>query len=109
MTFYANQKVILVIKSAADKNNPYALYNKAATIKAMQTLTPNAFKLWCYIGLNKNGYEFALSSIDVQPKCNMSRSSYYSTVKELENKGYLQKRKEDRGFFFSEDGTPIEQ
>lgn len=109
MVFYANQKVICVVKSAADKDNPYSLYNKAAMIKAMQTLTPNAFKLWCYIGLNKSGYEFALSSIDVQPKCNMSRSSYYSTVKELENKGYLQKRIADRGYFFSEDGTPIEQ
>ena len=35
MVFYANQKVICVVKTTTDKDNPYSLYNKAAMIKAM--------------------------------------------------------------------------
>lgn len=57
--------------------------------KAMNALTPIAYKLWCYLNVNQNEYEFDLSSIDVRPKCNIGRSSYYAAVNELIEKGYL--------------------
>lgn len=57
--------------------------------KAMQSLTPNGFKLWSYLNCNRNEYELGLSSLDVCPKCKMGRATYYRTVDELIEKGYL--------------------
>ena len=108
MQLYSNQTLIRVIKSQADKNNPYGIYNREAMFKAMQTLTPNGFKLWCYLGQNINEHEFGLSSLDVMPKCKMGRSTYYAVVNELVEKGYLievELSEKKRGFLFVEEGS----
>ena len=91
MKLFSNQKAIRIIKTAADKENIYGIFNKDIMYEAMRQLTPSAFKLWCYLGLNQNGYEFGLSFTDVHEKCGISRSTYYDAVKELEEKNYLVK------------------
>lgn len=55
----------------------------------MIDLKGETFKLWCYLGKNQNGYEFALSKVDAMNWGMGSKSSYDRAVKELIEKGYL--------------------
>lgn len=58
---YPNQKAIRIAKAVSNKENAYAIFNVAALQKAMTTLNPSAFKLWCWLNKNQTDYEFALS------------------------------------------------
>lgn len=89
MNTVANQKVITTVKQAADKNNPYAIFNLNALQYAMIDLKGESFKLWCYINKNQNGHTFALSAVDAVKWGIGSRSSYNRAVKELQEKRYL--------------------
>jgi len=105
---YNNQKVIRVVKGKADKDNIYGLFNKTAMYDAMRVLSPNGFKLWCYLNCNQNGYQFGLSMEDVQQNCGMARSTYYRTVNELIEKNYLvdvQLTDKIWGYVFLEEGA----
>lgn len=84
-----NQKTIRIEKEQASKDNPYAIYNLNALKTAMLTLKGEAFKLWCYLDKNQNGYTFALSKVDALNWGIGSKSSYDRAVKELIEKGYL--------------------
>lgn len=86
---YSNQKAIRIAKTECNKDNPYAVINLAALEGAMKALKPNAFKVWCYLCRNQTNYEFALSGMEVQTKCNMSDKTYRSAVNELIEKQYL--------------------
>lgn len=88
-TLFGNQKGIRVVKAQSDKDHPYSIINVAAMEDAMKTLRPNAFKLWCYLACNQDGYEFGLSYKDVREKCNISENTYSSAVNELIEKNYL--------------------
>ena len=73
----------------------------------MNKLSPTAFKIWCYLNCNQNTYELELSSIDVRPKCNISRSPYYNGINELIEKGFLievELRENKTGYLFLETG-----
>lgn len=89
MTTVPNQKTITVQKEKCDKQNLYATYNLEAFQNAMIDLKGETFKLWCYLGKNQNGYEFALSKVDALNWGVGSKSSYDRAVKELIEKGYL--------------------
>ena len=82
------QKIVRIVKTDCNKDNPYAVINLAALNKAIK-LPPNTFKLWFYMAANQNGYEFGLSSKDACDKCKFSRTTYDSAVKELIEKQYL--------------------
>lgn len=86
---YNNQKAIRIAKTECNKDNPYAVINLAALEGAMKALKPNAFKVWCYLCRNQTNYELALSGVDVQAKCNMSKKTYDTAVNELIEKQYL--------------------
>lgn len=47
-----NQRLVKIDKAVSNKDNPYAIFNLKALIKAMGCLRPNAFKLWCYFNVN---------------------------------------------------------
>lgn len=85
-----NQKTIRIEKEQANKDNPYAIYNLNALKAAMLDLKGEAFKLWCYLDKNQNGYTFALSKVDALNWGIGSKSSYDRAVKELIEKGYLE-------------------
>ena len=85
----ANQKAIRIVKARSDKDNAYAIFNLAAMNKAMQTLSPNAFKIWCYLNKNQGGYEFGLSSKQVCEECGIARNTYDKAVHALIDAGYL--------------------
>lgn len=84
-----NQKTIRIEKEQANKENPYSIYNLNALKSAMLELKGEAFKLWCYLDKNQNGYTFALSKVDALNWGIGSKSSYDRAVKELIEKGYL--------------------
>ena len=90
MTF-PNQKMIQIGKRPARNiNNIYATANIQALNYAIGDLTGSGFKLWAYFNKNQDGYKFALSQKACELQCGIKRSSFYSAIKELLAKGYLQ-------------------
>lgn len=106
-----NQKAIRVCKAPANKDFTYSLYNCAAMSNAMNRLSPMGFKVWCYMGMNQNGYEFGLSCVDVMAVCGIGRSSYYGVINELIEKGYLVESwiGKVKGYKFLEDGGVFDE
>lgn len=70
---------------------------------AMQLLTPNTFKLWCYIDRNQDGYEFGLSFIDAKKHgvCSSS-TTFHSSINSMIDLGYLVKRENSEIYDFYE-------
>ena len=66
----------------------------------MSSLSPNAFKMWVYLGKNQNNYTFALSRVDTLKWCGFSKNTYTTVFNELEKKGYLVKSKGNHYDFF---------
>lgn len=91
LSLVPNQRAIRIAKGPADKDHIYGVFNKSLMWEAMTKLSPSAFKLWCYFGINQNGYEMGLSYEDVHNCCGLGRSTYYAAFNELEEKGYLVK------------------
>ena len=86
-----NQKAIRILKSPADKDHLYSLFNLSATKNALKSLSPNTFKLWAYLNLNADGYEFGLSRKDTMEICGFGSNTFTSAVNELIEKGFLVK------------------
>lgn len=86
---YPNQKAIRIAKAESNKDNAYAIFNCAALQKAMTFLNPSAFKLWCWLNSNQNGYEFALSLADTAQHTGLGKTAYQGAVRELIEKKYL--------------------
>lgn len=86
---YPNQKAIRIAKTESNKENAYAIFNLAALQRAMTTLNPSAFKLWCWLNKNQNGYEFALSLVSVSQDTGLGKAAYQGAVRELIEKKYL--------------------
>ena len=92
-----NQKAIRVIKADSNKDNPYSIFNYAALQKALSSLPPVAFKIWCYLNAHTNEYEFGLSSADVRKVCRnrgskeLPKKTYDAAIQALIDEGYLVK------------------
>lgn len=52
-------------------------------------LSPNAFKLWCWLYWHKNYDEFGLSCKQVCSELDICSSTYWKAIKELKEKGFL--------------------
>ena len=85
---HSNQRGIRIVKQVSDTNNPYSIFNVAATHKALK-LPPNAFKIWAYLNLNANNREFGLSTKDLCEVCNMSKPTVLAAIRTLIDEGYL--------------------
>ena len=96
-----NQRTITTKKEPCSKAvQPHSteIYLKALEI-AMSSLTPNAFKMWVYLGKNQNNYTFALSKVDTLKWCGFSKNTYTTVFKELEDKGFLVKAKDNSNHY----------
>lgn len=102
MTTSENQKTVTTRGAKHDKENIYCVLNQDAMFEAMALLKPNAFKLWCYMAKNQNGYTFALSRVDACKVCNMSKPTYLSAVQELIEVGYMVNTSGNHYNFFEE-------
>lgn len=83
---YTNQKEVKTEKATSNKENLYGIFNQEAMQKAAVELNGAAFKLYCYLNKNQDGYTFGLSKADATK---WGVSSYDRAVKELIEKGYL--------------------
>jgi hypothetical protein len=97
METVANQRVITTKKEPCSKKSTtqyYTAINLKALELAMKTLSPNAFKMWVYLGKNKDNYTFALSKVDTLKWCGFSKGTYSKAFEELEENGFLVKTKD---------------
>lgn len=97
-----NQKVVKVNKEVCNKQNIYATINITAMEKAAQELAAGAFKLWVYFAKNQHGYEFALSSKEIEANFGIKIKQYNNAVDELIEKGYLVQQGESNSYLFME-------
>ncbi len=76
----------------------------------MYNLKGNAFKLYCYLCNNADGYSMDLYPCDFCNVANVSNSTYQDAFKELVEKGYLIKDAESKTkFWFMEKSEDAEQ
>ena len=96
-----NQRTITTKKEPCSKAaaEHYTAINLKALELAMSSLTPNAFKMWVYLGKNQNNYTFALSKVDTLKWCGFSKNTYTTVFKELEDKGFLVKAKDNSNHY----------
>lgn len=67
----------------------YVMVKMDEFMNAIQDLSGNAFKVWCYMAKNKWEYKEQLSSKYCQEKCGLGKTAYDNGIKELKEKGYL--------------------
>ena len=97
-----NQRTITTNKEPCSKKSAaeyYTAINLNALQLAMSSLSPNAFKMWVYLGKNQNNYTFALSKVDTLKWCGFSQGTYSTVFKELKGKGYLVERQDGSKHF----------
>lgn len=98
----ANQKIIYgSVLAPTDKQNLYSLRNIEAERAAMRDLNYSGFKMWVYFSENQADYKFELSR-EACNKIGINKNSYYSGIKELEEKGYLVKAS-GNGYIFHQE------
>ena len=100
-----NQRTITTKKEPCSKKETehYTAINLSALEKAMHDLSPNAFKMWVYLGKNQNNYTFALSKVDTLKWCGFSKNTYSTAFKELVEEGYsIQSDKQSNHYDFYE-------
>lgn len=93
MAKYANQKTFIIKRNPVSKNTEeiyLCIYEKSLE-KAMIELNGVAFKIYIYLMMNTNNYQFDFSPQYLQDKYNFNRSSIYAALKELEEKRYIKK------------------
>lgn len=88
MASVANQKVIKIKREP--KGRVYSYINHEAEDEAALALKAGAFKLWCYLRRNKDGYMFALSPADCEERFGIGLKQYRGAVAELIEAGYLE-------------------
>ena len=88
-TLVPNQRANKNKKALRDEDNHYTYMNLEAMERAMNELRPSAFKLWCYLNKNMDGYEQGLSFSAVHKFCNMSQNTYLAAFNELYEKNYI--------------------
>jgi hypothetical protein len=87
MITYPNQKVLHINKGNYTEN--YLTIGIDEWIEASKNLKPITFRLYLYIASNADGFNLALSRQDVMNKLGVTKNSYHTGVKELEEKGYI--------------------
>jgi hypothetical protein len=91
---YANQKMIIINKqfnvSKTNNNVVFTSLNVAGIEQAISHLNASGLRVYLYILKNKDRYGFDLSVTDFMNTCrNVSKTVYYSGVKELIDQGFL--------------------
>ena len=69
-------------------------------MRRMHGQQASGFLLWCYLSLNQEGYELALSNVAVSEATGMSKDAYDTGVELLIEEGYLVQRAGNTYDFF---------
>lgn len=81
------QKIVRVKREP--KGRVYSYVNNDAESQAARDLKAGAFKLWCYLRRNRDGYVLGLSQLDCEESFGIGEKQYRGAVKELIEKDYL--------------------
>lgn len=105
-----NQKTIRIGNKNAPKkgDNDYICVFKDVYFEAYRNLTHKSIGLWMYFYGNKQGYQFELSEKAFCQESGISKSSYYSAVKELIEKGYLVETSSNHYTFYAQTRGNVE-
>lgn len=105
-----NQRKILVKRYSENVRKEYFKISNTNFETAMYNLKGNAFKLFCYLCDNKDGYIMELYPIDFQRKANVSYDTYIKAFDQLREKGYLLPSKKNKNtFMFVEQSSIAEK
>lgn len=91
-----NQRAIRIKKAQSDDQHYYSKFNIQYLLYAIYNLSSNAFKIWCLLNKNKDGYEFKMSHSDFSQL--MSKPTYLKAVRELIDFGFLREGELFPGF-----------
>ena len=69
-------------------------------MRRMHGQQASGFLLWCYLSLNQEGYELALSNVAVSEATGMTKDAYDTGVGLLIEEGYLVQRAGNTYDFF---------
>lgn len=94
-----NQKKVIIKKEPCNKDNHYTATNLQALQYAMNDLSGEAFKLWMYFSKNQDNYNFDLSQKAAE-QYGIKKTSYYSHIETLKQKGYLQRKDENSNIYY---------
>ena len=98
---YPNQKRIKIKKRKMTEGS-FCTINTYALMDASKTLTSGGFRLYVYLSVNADGFEFWLSRTHVCEMMGISQSTYLKAVKELINKRFLEKTIDTGQYIFNE-------
>lgn len=90
MTTYQNQKVIHINKIPCKVD--FLQIQNDLWMEAARELSGAAFKLYMYLASNSDGFDLALSRVDVTESVGIGYSAYDKAVAQLLEKGYLNLR-----------------
>ena len=100
---YPNQKLIVIHKVLCDKEHTYTVINRKAMEMAMKKMNgkrASGFLLWCYLSLNQDGFELALSNEAVLETCGIKKDAYDNAVAMLIEERYLVRKDGNTYDFF---------
>lgn len=83
-----NSMVVFVHKELCEKKDPFFAGNVEAAWEAVQILSRDAYKLWCYFDSSPKGRSMVLSLDDVV-EWGIKESSFYESMEELIKVGYI--------------------
>lgn len=86
---YPNQRKISINKDSCGNGELYTKIRIQSMNYAMENLSANTYKVWCYLAQNRNKYSMWLSPADVCDITHISKSTYHRAFKELVDKSYL--------------------
>lgn len=102
---FENQRIIETNK-VDDPLQVYSKHDHQGGFEALNSLTPNAFKLWYYMNSNAHGYVYALSRAHCTSICGMSKNTYRKAFNELVECGYLVETRANYYRFFEVSQNP---
>ena len=96
-----NQKVIRIQRKKYQKN--FLQIGSDEWHEAVNNLRPSAFTIYLYLADNRDGFLLEMSAVTIEKLFGIKKSSYHNALKELEEKGYLQK---EQGNTYSFSSSP---
>ena len=96
-----NQKIIRIQRKKYQKN--FLQIGSDEWHEAVNTLRPSAFTIYLYLADNRDGFLLEMSAVTIEKLFGIKKSSYHNALKELEEKGYLQK---EQGNTYSFSSSP---
>ena len=85
---YSNQRTVKIDRKIRE-GHIFVSFDKEWMAEACGDLNGGAYKVWCYLLSNQDGYEWAISPADAEKKWGIPTSTFKDGIRELKEKGYI--------------------